>query len=189
MSYQNLMYLGLALAFFMLVVSIMLFIRLEIPRVIGSLTGYTARKAIREMRENNDKTGKKGYRVSPVNRERSKLTSQLGGTGAGGLQTTPPDQPLGRELNRTEVLPGQGSATTVLTENQSTFGETMPLAGNATEVFFQPSGTATTVLAQPGQTAALEEYQAAAPFPAEEFSFQLEQDETVIHTEESLEEE
>lgn len=65
----------------MLVVTIILFFSLRIPKVIGDLTGSTARKAIKNIREQNEKTGDKAYKVSPVNLERGKLTDKISPSG------------------------------------------------------------------------------------------------------------
>jgi len=72
---------GAALSVIMLIVSIILFFTLRIPKVIGDLTGATARKAIQNIREQNEKTGDKAYKVSPINLERGKLTDKISPSG------------------------------------------------------------------------------------------------------------
>lgn len=61
----------------MLVTAVLLFILLRIPAVIGDLTGSTARKAIEDIRSQNEETGRKTYGPSPVNRARGKITSKM----------------------------------------------------------------------------------------------------------------
>lgn len=68
---------GAILAGIMLVVSVLVFFLLKIPTVIGDLTGANARKAIENIRNQNESTGDKTYRSSQVNRERGKLTDKI----------------------------------------------------------------------------------------------------------------
>lgn len=65
----------------MAVVSAILFFTLKIPRVIGDLTGHTARKAIEDIRKQNEQTGDKSHRSSAVNRQRGKITSKISQSG------------------------------------------------------------------------------------------------------------
>lgn len=60
-----------------LVVTLILFIYFKIPSIIGDLSGKTARKSIEQMRQNNEKTGKKSYKTSKVNEKRGKLTDSI----------------------------------------------------------------------------------------------------------------
>ena len=64
-------------AIVMLIVSIILFIFLKIPGVIGDLSGRTARKGIEDIRMQNMRAGDKRYKTSPVNHERGKLTDKI----------------------------------------------------------------------------------------------------------------
>ena len=64
-------------AIVMLIVSIILFIILKIPGVIGDLSGRTARKGIEDIRMQNMRSGDKRYKTSPVNHERGKLTDKI----------------------------------------------------------------------------------------------------------------
>lgn len=72
---------GAILAGIMLVVSVLVFILLKIPTVIGDLTGANARKAIENIRSHNERTGDKTYLTSPVNRERGKITDKISPSG------------------------------------------------------------------------------------------------------------
>ena len=72
---------GAILAAIMLVVSVIVFFLLKIPTVIGDLTGANARKAIENIRNQNESTGDKTYRSSKVNRERGKLTEKISPSG------------------------------------------------------------------------------------------------------------
>ena len=74
----------------MAAVSILLFILLRIPSVIGDLSGKTAKKAIEEIRKQNEASGGKNYRSSAVNRERGKLTDKISKSGSLLKQETGP---------------------------------------------------------------------------------------------------
>lgn len=65
----------------MLIVSILIFIFLKIPKVISDLSGATARKAIKTIREQNETSGDKGYKVSAFNAARGKLTDKISPSG------------------------------------------------------------------------------------------------------------
>lgn len=65
----------------MFIVSILVFIFLKIPKVISDLTGATARKAIKNIREQNEASGDKGYKVSAFNEARGKLTDKISPSG------------------------------------------------------------------------------------------------------------
>ena len=65
----------------MFIVSILIFIFLKIPKVISDLTGATARKAIKNIREQNEASGDKAYKVSAFNEARGKLTDKISPSG------------------------------------------------------------------------------------------------------------
>lgn len=68
-----------AVAGVLLALAIVLGLFFEIPKVIGDLTGITAKRAIAKMRAENEKTGVKKYNVSSVNLERGKITQTMSG--------------------------------------------------------------------------------------------------------------
>lgn len=124
---------GAILTGIMFVVSVLVFIFLKIPTVIGDLTGANARKAIENIRSHNESTGDKTYRTSQVNRERGKLTDKITPSGrliqdpslalhgAMGTEKIGTQQLDHQEVaSETTVLTGEltgGSETTVLTQN------------------------------------------------------------------------
>ena len=63
------------------VIAVVLFFTLKIPKVISDLTGRTARKAIENIRMQNEQSGNKTYQSSPVNLERGKLTDKISQSG------------------------------------------------------------------------------------------------------------
>lgn len=65
----------------MFVVLILVFICFKIPKVISDLSGATARRAIKDIRERNEASGGKGYKVSAFNEARGKLTEKISPSG------------------------------------------------------------------------------------------------------------
>ena len=63
------------------VIAVILFFTLNIPKVISDLTGRTARKAIENIRMQNEQSGDKTYQSSAVNLERGKLTDKISQSG------------------------------------------------------------------------------------------------------------
>lgn len=140
MSYEIYRYIFVGAAILcgaMLITSILLFILLKIPKVIGDLTGRTARKAIENIRNQNESSGDKTYRSSLVNQERGKLTDKI--------------SPSGRLMrNPTDIL-GGAMATEKIGTQQLVSDETAVLdSGNETTVLTGElsGGNETTVLSQ-----------------------------------------
>lgn len=72
---------GAVLSVIMFAVSLFLLFFLKIPKVVNDLTGRTARKAIQNIREQNENSGEKKYKTSAVNAERGKLTDKISPSG------------------------------------------------------------------------------------------------------------
>lgn len=101
----------------MLAVTVILFFVLRIPKVISDLTGRTAKRAIENIRKQNEESGDKSYQSSDVNLARGKLTDKISKSG----RVVPRDNsPFGTgfitQKISTQQLPPQGPAeeTTVL---------------------------------------------------------------------------
>lgn len=163
----------------MFITSILLFILLKIPRVIGDLSGSTARKAIEQIRNQNESTGEKTYKSSTVNRQRSKLTDKI--SPSGNLirkQTDDLTRAMATEKIGTSKL--GGNETTVLD------------SGNETTVL--GSADETTVLAPSDETTVLSEiptntYNEVSDFNsgvASQNVFAIEYEITYIHTGEEI---
>ncbi|MBQ8802263.1 MAG: hypothetical protein IJZ53_01320 [Tyzzerella sp.] len=108
----------------MAAVTVFLFVYLKIPRVIGDLTGTTAKKAIEEIRKQNASTGDKTYRSSLVNQERGKLTDRISPTGSlyraetGPIAGAMATEKIGtQQLNETMVLDNVVSEETAVLSN------------------------------------------------------------------------
>lgn len=63
---------GVSLAF-----AIFCWIKFKIPKIIGALSGRTAKKSIEQMRAGNEKSGAKSYRPTPVAVNRGALTETI----------------------------------------------------------------------------------------------------------------
>lgn len=117
-----------------LVISIFLWVFLRIPRVIGDLSGRTARKSIEKMRHANEKTGVKSYRESKVNMERGKVTNPIiHPNEVPAWKTAPGDRPV-TELLKENRAEGALAEETAMLESQATtllkeedMNATMPL--------------------------------------------------------------
>lgn len=112
--------------------SVFLFFFLKIPKVIGDLTGSTARKAIEEIRQQNENSGHKTYKTSLVNQQRGKLTDKISPSGnlypagtdpLGGAMATEKigTQQLEYMGNDTELLSDIGSEETSVLSNVNAF--------------------------------------------------------------------
>lgn len=68
---------GFSLAGIALVIAIFMFIKMNIPSIIGDLTGKTVAREIKAMREFNKANGDRRFRSSNVNLERGTLTEKV----------------------------------------------------------------------------------------------------------------
>lgn len=84
MTYEiyNYIFIGAAIASgILLVVSAVLFFLLDIPKVIGDLTGSNAKKGIESIRKQNEASGDKSYKSSSVNLRRGRVTDKISNSG------------------------------------------------------------------------------------------------------------
>ncbi len=169
----------------MIITSVLLFIFLKIPKVIGDLSGRTAKKAIEVIRAQNESSGDKTYKSSLVNQERGKVTDKI--------------SPSGRVANKTDDMLTGAMATQKIGTQRLTAEETTVLGGNETTVL--GGGNETTVLGGANETTVLNSdnsYAAgAAAYYANETSvlsqneftgnpFMVEYEITYIHTDEVI---
>ena len=68
---------GFSLAAILFVISLFLFIKLNVPAIIGDLTGRTVAREIKAMRDANAASGDKRFRSSKVNLERGMITEKV----------------------------------------------------------------------------------------------------------------
>lgn len=121
-------------AFALLVLAVVLFFLLDVPKLYGDISGRTARKAIEAIRQQNEASGNKAYKPSAVNAERGKLTDKI--TQSGRLQPSTAGLPVSvgtekldtatliSQTGATEQLPTSTPETTLLYGQQETAGET-----------------------------------------------------------------
>lgn len=157
----------------MFIVSVLLFIFLKIPKVISDLTGATARKAIKNIREQNESSGDKGYKPSAVNQARGKLTDKISQSGNVIQQSQAQMRGIDTTKISTQELPTDGPAneTTVLDSH------------NETTVLNNTGGGETTVLSETPaipETTVLNE-------TVSNGTFTIEYEITYIHTDEIIE--
>lgn len=192
--YRFIFYGGAILAAIMLVVVIILFFVLKIPAVIGDLSGATARKAIENIRNQNETTGDRAYKSSAVNVERGKLTDKISPSGS--LLKSPSDK-LGLGM-RTEKISTQrlsiedgagettlldmgGNETTVLTPEMAGANETTLLTPD-----MMGGSNETTVLTQDMYQTTNVGFGDTSELPPLPGLFVIEEDITFIHTEEVI---
>ena len=162
----------------MVAVTVALFFVLKIPKVISDLTGRTARRAIEDIRRQNEESGDKSHRSSYVNLHRGKLTDKIspsrriqnptsgkmkGNTGkikgnTGRMPGISGQMPIRQDAAPRQVF--QGEATTILEDMNAT---TVLPESNATTVL--PESNATTVLPENNLTTVLPESNATTLLP------------------------
>ena len=155
-SLQQISLISFIVAAVFLVLSLVLFFVLDIPKIIGDLSGATARKAIESIRQQNEDSGEKAYKPSPINAARGKLTDKISPSGNLLHKTNPLGVAVGTEKlaknkqqsgeNETTILNQSGNETTVLRNNETTV---LSSAGNETTVLNQ---AVTGQLVQPNET-------------------------------------
>lgn len=178
---------GAILAAIMFIISVILFIVLKIPSVIGDLSGATARKAIEDIRNQNENTGDKTYKSSAVNKERGKLTDKISPSGnliknpSGGIWGAMATEKISTQKlaedasNETTVL--GGNETTVLSANETTV-----LGSNETTVLSGGVGETTLLDSMPG----MNETTLLSPSMMPVGIFEIEYELTFIHTDEVI---
>ncbi len=153
----------------MFIASVLIFIFLKIPKVISDLSGATARKAIKNIREQNEASGDKGYQVSAFNRARGKLTDKI--------------SPSGNVIEQYHIQMAAVGTTKI---------ETQELATNETAILEEYSNTTVLENQSAGETSVLsEEYSSGETSVLSQSPnaamFVVEYDITFIHTNEIIE--
>lgn len=97
------------------VAAVILFFLLDIPKVLGDITGATARKEIENIRQQNEQSGDKAYKSSPVNKRRGKITDKISPSGQLiQRETNPYGVSVGTADLESRPEPGSADETTVL---------------------------------------------------------------------------
>ena len=150
-------------------IAVILFFALKIPKVISDLTGRTAKKAIENIRMQNEQSGDKSYQSSAVNLERGKLTDKI--------------SPSGRLMTRGATPFGTGAITEKIStmELEQPAGETEVLSPSEETTVLGNSAGETEVLAP-----AAGETEVLAPMDQPVQAFTVEYEITFIHTNEVI---
>jgi|GEM_PF-404035 len=77
MIYSIISIVAFAIAGIAFVAAVVMWINFRIPKIIGDLSGRTAKKSIEQRRSANEKSGAKSYRPTPVAVERGALTDTI----------------------------------------------------------------------------------------------------------------
>lgn len=166
MTYEiyNYIFIGAAIASgILLVVSVVLFFTLKIPKVISDLSGRTEREGVENIRKHNEATGDKSYKSSSVNLKRGKLTDKISKSGrimpspSGAFSTGASTEKIATRGMRQQPAPAQSvpaaDVTTVLQDENQTVvlgaadATTVLRDENQTVVLNTPAADATTLLA------------------------------------------
>lgn len=102
---------GFSLSGIALTAAVFMFIKMNIPAIIGDLTGKTVAKEIKAMRDANESSGNKIHKSSSVNINRGKLTEKVKNEGSGGLT---PVAHASKRLDRT----GSGRSASLQNEEK-----------------------------------------------------------------------
>ena len=129
---------GAILAGVMLLVSGFVFFFLNIPMVIGDLTGANARKAIENIRNQNESSGVKTYKSSAVNHKRGRVTDKISPSGkieSAQSLATQGAMPTAKISTRELVEEHKPAAETTILNTELTACETTVLSMVAEEQF------------------------------------------------------
>ena len=151
----------------MLAVTVLRFFTLKVPRLVSDLSGATARKAIRDIRAKNERSGDKTYMASAVNLQRGKLTDRI--------------TPSGRIIPATPDAFGTGIITTKIS-TQELAQQELPLTEETAVLFEQE--TASPVSPEPAGETEVLSYEAETTLLAPAFAIEYEI--TYIHTDERI---
>lgn len=163
-TYRIIFIAGAAACGVMLAVSVLLFLVLKVPRLIGDLSGATARRAIRGIREKNVSSGEKVFRSSAVNSARGKVTDRM--------------TPSGRIIPHAPTPYGPGAVTTKIS-TQELLQEHAALAASSAAV--QEAGATTLLTEAPAPQEA-----GATTVLAANQTFAVEFEITFVHTQETI---
>lgn len=162
---------GLIAAVIMLFVAVFLFFYFKIPKVIGDLTGANARKAIENIRNQNENKGDKSQGLSDINRERGKLTEKISQSGR---------IIKGRTDSLGEMFKTSKISTQELSLNDTSSETTVLSSMNETTVLNYSDVNETTVL----NSESMNETQLLTP--SNVTTFVIEKEITYIHSDEEI---
>ena len=151
----------------------------RIPKVMGDLSGRTAKKSIAKMRARNERAGGKGFQPSATNAQRGKLT-----TPAEKVPAKAQTAPKQKQNQPPAAQPGAMPETSLLDANKANaeIGEQTSLLSDpaATQLLQDPE--ATELLTDPNATTLLQE----TPPAVGGMPMTMLDDVMLIHTEERI---
>lgn len=151
-----------------LIVSVILWFKFGIWGIIGDLSGRTAKKSIEQMRAENEKSGIKGYRPSPIALERGGITEAV--------------ELIQSSNTATEKLDPEENATEVLADGTEVLIDGTEVLANETDVL-EETGllNETTLLSEADDT------NGGTELLSEDFAaFRMIQDIILVHTNETI---
>jgi len=173
-------------------IAVVLFFTLRIPKVISDLSGRTARKAIENIRLQNEQSGDKTIHSHGGNKDRSMLTDRISHSGRIVPRNKNPfNTGVITEKISTQELPPEPQTDVLVQENETTLhsqaGQTDVLdAAGQTDVLFAPAGQTDVLFAPAGQTDVLSPVAGAAAMVQPQQTFSVEYEITFIHTNEVI---
>lgn len=136
---------GLAALF--LVIAVILFIVFDVPALFGELTGATQRKAIEDIRSQNEQTGslntKKKQNTDASHKKKHQPATQVGGTAklsTAQLNAASSATAVLQDANATTVLSNAGATTVLTNDNNAT--TVLSSSGQPGNILNQVSGHA-----------------------------------------------
>lgn len=136
---QNLSLASYVLAGVFFMVSVILFFRLDILKLIGDFTGANERKAIESMRLQNENAGEKSYKSMRSSTARGRLTDKI--------------SPSGRLIHNTsEIMPSATTEKFSTLELMTSANETTLLNAEMNETTVLSSGMSETTVLSPGMS-------------------------------------
>lgn len=101
--YRYLFIIAISISLLLLALSTLLFIKLEIPKIIRDLSGVNAKRAIERIRMENEASGEKVYKPSSTNIRRGKITDKMSSSGRvisidSGIKVGSPTEKLNTQL-------------------------------------------------------------------------------------------
>lgn len=77
MLYKAMFYGGISLSILMLIITVILFFKLDVVKVVNDLTGITAKRKIQEIKEQNINYGQKKYIPMETGEKKGEVTGKL----------------------------------------------------------------------------------------------------------------
>ena len=136
---------GFSLSALLLIIAILMFIKMNIPAIIGDLSGRTASRQIEEIRNRNASGAEKRYKPSAFNLERGKLTDAIDDAN-NSIHSSAPEEdrsPLGRFTGKgksgTYALYSETNGTDKLTNETDVLVNSTDVLSNPTDVLSNPT--------------------------------------------------